>query len=94
MGPVGVLKTDAGKIFAGIYALYCGLIELVAVGISAVPIVQVPPLLPFRKRAQTTLNPLLLWLRNWLFRRYVSGLVIGALEGNDDGDDTATGNCD
>jgi hypothetical protein len=39
MGPVGVLKTDTGKIFAGIYALYCGLIELVAVGISAVPIV-------------------------------------------------------
>jgi hypothetical protein len=39
MGPVGVLKTDAGKVFAGMYALYCGLIELVAVGISAAPIV-------------------------------------------------------
>jgi Na+/citrate or Na+/malate symporter len=39
MGPVGVLKTDAGKIFAGIYAMSIGLIELVAVGISAAPIV-------------------------------------------------------
>ena len=38
MGPVGVLHTDAGKIFAGMYALYCGLIELVAVGIFAAPI--------------------------------------------------------
>ena len=38
MGPVGVLHTDAGKIFAGIYALYCGLIELVAIGIFAAPI--------------------------------------------------------
>jgi hypothetical protein len=39
MGPVGTLHTDGGKIFAGIYALYCGLIELVAIGIFAVPIV-------------------------------------------------------
>ena len=39
MGPVGILRIDAGKIFAEIYALYCGLIELVAFGISAVPIV-------------------------------------------------------
>jgi hypothetical protein len=38
MGPVGVLRTDAGKIFAGIYALYCGLIELVAIGLFAAPI--------------------------------------------------------
>ena len=38
MGPVGSLNTDAGKIFAGIYALYCGLIELVAIGIFAAPI--------------------------------------------------------
>ena len=38
MGPVGVLHTDAGKIFAGVYALYCGLIELVAIGIFAAPI--------------------------------------------------------
>ena len=38
MGPVGILHTDAGKIFAGMYALYCGLIELVAIGIFAAPI--------------------------------------------------------
>jgi hypothetical protein len=38
MGPVGALNTDAGKVFAGIYALYCGLIELVAIGIFAAPI--------------------------------------------------------
>jgi hypothetical protein len=28
MGPVGSLHTDAGKVFAGVYALYCGLVEL------------------------------------------------------------------
>jgi hypothetical protein len=33
MGPLGTLDTDAGKVFAGLYALYCGLIELVAIGI-------------------------------------------------------------
>jgi hypothetical protein len=38
MGPIGELHTDAGKIFAGVYALYCGLVELVAVGIFAAPI--------------------------------------------------------
>ena len=40
MGPVGTLHTDAGKVFAGIYALYCGLIELIAIGIFAAPILQ------------------------------------------------------
>jgi hypothetical protein len=39
MGPIGTLHKDAGKVFAGVYALYCGLIELVAIGISAAPIV-------------------------------------------------------
>jgi hypothetical protein len=39
MGPVGVLQTDTAKIFAGIYALYCGLVVLVAVAIFAAPIV-------------------------------------------------------
>ena len=38
MGLAGTLHTDAGKVFAGIYALYCGLIELVAIGIFAAPI--------------------------------------------------------
>ena len=39
MGPVDTLHTDAGKVFAGFYALYCGLIVLVAIGIFAAPIV-------------------------------------------------------
>ena len=38
MGPVGILHTDGGKIFAGFYALYCGLIEIIAIGIFAAPI--------------------------------------------------------
>jgi len=39
MGPVNTLYTDAGQLFAGIYALYCGMVLLIAVGIFAVPIV-------------------------------------------------------
>ena len=39
MGPVAHLHTDAGKVFAGIYALYCGLVELIAIGIFAAPII-------------------------------------------------------
>jgi hypothetical protein len=39
MGPVNILHTDSGKIFAGVYALYCGSIELVAISIFAAPIV-------------------------------------------------------
>jgi hypothetical protein len=39
MGPVGALHSDGGKVFAGLYALYCGLIELVAISIFAAPIV-------------------------------------------------------
>jgi hypothetical protein len=38
MGPVGVLRSDSGKVFAGMYDLYCGFILLVAVGIFAAPI--------------------------------------------------------
>jgi hypothetical protein len=38
MGPVDTLHNDAGKIFAGIYALYCGLVLLIAVAIFAAPI--------------------------------------------------------
>jgi hypothetical protein len=38
MGPVNVLHTDGGKIFAGIYAMYCGLVELIAIAIFAAPI--------------------------------------------------------
>lgn len=38
MGPVDAPKTPAGKVFAGMYALYCGLIFLVAVGIVFAPL--------------------------------------------------------
>ncbi len=38
MGPLGNLQTDAGKIFAGIYALFCGLIFVTALGILVAPI--------------------------------------------------------
>ncbi len=39
MGPVTALRSDAGKMFAGIYALYCGMVLLIAVAIFAAPIV-------------------------------------------------------
>lgn len=39
MGPVGELRTDAGKVFAGLYALYCGLVLIVAIGVVAAPVV-------------------------------------------------------
>jgi hypothetical protein len=38
MGPLAPLTTDAGKLFAGLYALYCGLVLLISVGILAAPI--------------------------------------------------------
>ena len=38
MGPVDVPKTEAGKLFAGGYALYCGLVFLVAAGIVGAPV--------------------------------------------------------
>ena len=38
MGPVGELKTAGGKVFAGVYALYSGMMAIVAVGILAAPI--------------------------------------------------------
>ena len=38
MGPVSELHTDAGKLFAGFYALYCGLIVIIAIGIVAAPL--------------------------------------------------------
>jgi hypothetical protein len=39
MGPVNPLQTTVGKIFAGLYALYCGVILLASVGIVLTPIV-------------------------------------------------------
>ncbi|MGA9751414.1 MAG: hypothetical protein WBS54_06475 [Acidobacteriota bacterium] len=38
MGPVGELHTTAGKLFASFYALYCGLVLIVAVGIVFAPL--------------------------------------------------------
>ena len=38
MGPVNAMKTDAGKIFAGMYALYSGLAFLVMAGFIFGPI--------------------------------------------------------
>lgn len=38
MGPIGELHTVGGKLFAGFYALYSGLIAIIAVGILAAPI--------------------------------------------------------
>src|SRR5215207_3985133 len=38
MGPVNPLQTNAGKIFAALYALYSGIILLASVGILVTPI--------------------------------------------------------
>jgi hypothetical protein len=39
MGPVATLQTDAGKFFAGCYALYSGIALISIVGIICAPIV-------------------------------------------------------
>ena len=39
MGPVDAPRTDGGKLFAGLYALYAGLVFLVAVGLIFAPVV-------------------------------------------------------
>lgn len=39
MGPVNELKTEAGKLFAGLYALFSGLIFLVVAGLIFTPLV-------------------------------------------------------
>jgi len=38
MGQVTPILTESGKVFAGLYALYCGLVELIAVAVFAAPI--------------------------------------------------------
>ncbi len=38
MGPVGELHTGAGKLFAGLYALYCGLIVMISMAILIAPV--------------------------------------------------------
>jgi hypothetical protein len=39
MGPVDAPRTDGGKVFAGLYALYAGLVFLVTAGLVAAPVV-------------------------------------------------------
>jgi hypothetical protein len=39
MGPVNALHTTAGKLFAGVYALYSGLVVIAVTGIMLAPIV-------------------------------------------------------
>ena len=39
MGPVNELKTEAGKLFAGLYALFSGIVFLVIAGIIFAPLV-------------------------------------------------------
>lgn len=39
MGPVTELHTTAGKLFASFYALYCGLVLILAVGVVFAPLV-------------------------------------------------------
>ena len=38
MGPMGELKTTAGKVFAGTYAIFSGLIVIIATGFVLAPI--------------------------------------------------------
>jgi hypothetical protein len=38
MGPVAQLTTNGGKLFAGLYALYSGMVLLVAVGVLLLPV--------------------------------------------------------
>ena len=38
MGPLEPLKTDAGKLFAGFYALYSGVAFLIAIAVALAPV--------------------------------------------------------
>lgn len=38
MGPIDTPKTEGGKLFAGLYALYAGLIFLLAAGVMIAPV--------------------------------------------------------
>ena len=39
MGPVDPLDSDGGKVFAGLYALYAGLVFLIVAGVLLAPVV-------------------------------------------------------
>ena len=38
MGPLGTLPNDSAKLFAGIYALYCGVVFIATVGLVLAPV--------------------------------------------------------
>jgi len=38
MGQINILQTEAGKVFAGAYALYCGFVVILSIGIFLTPI--------------------------------------------------------
>jgi hypothetical protein len=38
MGPVDAPQTAGGKLFAGLYALYCGLVVIIATGVILAPL--------------------------------------------------------
>ncbi len=38
MGPVGQLQTYGGKLFAGLYAIYCGMVLIISVGVLIAPL--------------------------------------------------------
>lgn len=40
MGPVDAPVTDGGKLFAGVYAIYAGLVFIIVAGLILAPIVQ------------------------------------------------------
>jgi hypothetical protein len=40
MGPVSTLQTDAGKIFAGCYALFSGIALITIIGIIFAPVIR------------------------------------------------------
>jgi hypothetical protein len=39
MGPVAELNNDAAKLFAGVYAMYCGVVFIATVGLVLAPVV-------------------------------------------------------
>jgi hypothetical protein len=38
MGPLGSLPSDSAKLFAGVYALYCGVVFIATVGLVLAPV--------------------------------------------------------
>ena len=38
MGPLGTLPNDSAKLFAGVYALYCGVVFIATVGLVLAPV--------------------------------------------------------